>query len=93
MCGPVARRSSQNFFADIAGAMLRLSHRVPLIGLFIAIACGVGWWYFRGHPAIFGARVWSIAFAVLSGFFGLIAVVGLLRNLFPEGGTGGRRRG
>jgi hypothetical protein len=88
----MARRRAQNFLADVGGAFLRLSHRVPLVGAAVAIGCAIGWWYFRAHPEVLGARGLSIAFAVLAGFFAFISVVGLLRNLFPEGGTGRRGR-
>lgn len=88
----MARRRSDSFLADVAGAVLRLSHRVPLIGLALALACGLGWWYFRRHPEVFAAGVWSISCGVAGLFFALIAVVGFLRNLFPEGEGGSRRR-
>ncbi|MEO6435547.1 MAG: hypothetical protein ABIP55_07265, partial [Tepidisphaeraceae bacterium] len=58
-------RRKQNFFAEVGGAMLRLSHRVPLIGAILAVAGGVGWWDFRAHGDSPGARGLSIACAVI----------------------------
>jgi hypothetical protein len=73
------------FLIDVGGALLRLSHRVPLIGVGVAVVCGAGWWYLRKSQAIFGiAPVIAIILAIVGGFFLLLAGIGLLRNLFPE---------
>jgi len=83
------RRASgkQPFLVEFGGALLRLSHRVPFIGVAVAIACGVGWWYLRKSTAIFGfAPMLAIVLAIFGGFFLLLALIGLLRNLFPERG-------
>ena len=87
----MARRSKSSFLSDFTGATLRLSHRVPLIGLIAAGACAVGWWRLRLEDAL-GWRILAISLAVLGMLFGLIAVVGFLRNLFPENDSGSRRR-
>jgi len=86
------RRRSKNFFAELGDATLRLAHRVPLIGLVLAIGCGAGWWWFRQRPDLWGSAVGSIALAVLGGLFALVAIIGLLRNLFPENDGTRRRR-
>jgi hypothetical protein len=81
------RRSSgkQPFLIEVTGALLRLSHRVPFVGVGVAIACGVGWWYLRKSPALWGAApILGMILAVIGGFFLLLAIIGLLRNLFPE---------
>lgn len=87
----MARRKQSNFFSDLAGATLRLSHRVPLIGLIAAAGCALGWWRLRLEEELYW-RALAITLAVLGILFGLIAVVGFLRNLFPEAGPGSRRR-
>ena len=82
-----SRRASgkQPFLIEVGGALLRLSHRVPFVGVGVAIACGAGWWYLRKSNAVFGfAPILAIILAVIGGFFLLLAVIGLLRNLFPE---------
>jgi hypothetical protein len=82
------RRASgkQPFLIEVGGALLRLSHRVPFIGVAVAIACGVGWWILRKSNAVFGfAPILAVILAVIGGFFLLLAIIGLLRNLFPEG--------
>jgi hypothetical protein len=83
----VARRrgSATPFLLDVCGALVRLSHRVPLVGAGFAAACGVGWWLLRQSDALYGtARIAGIALALIGGFFLLLAIVGLLRNLFPD---------
>ena len=85
---PRARRRAagkQPFLIEVGGALLRLSHRVPLIGVAVAIVCGVGWWRLRRSTAILGfAPILAMILAVIGGFFLLLAIIGLLRNLFPE---------
>ena len=87
----MARRRKPNFFTDVTSAMLRLSHRVPLIGLIAAIACGWGWWRLRDEGAL-PWRVLAISLAVAGVILALIAVIGFLRNLFPESGSSARGR-
>ena len=69
---------------------MRISHRVPLVGVVVAVACGAGWVWLRNDP-----RAWlqwlGVALAVVGGVFLFLAIVGLLRNLFEPAEH--RRRG
>jgi hypothetical protein len=66
---------------EAVGSLMRISHRVPLVGVVVAVACGAGWIWLRNDP-----RVWiqwlALALGVVGGIFLFLAIVGLLRNLF-----------
>lgn len=100
---PRRRRSAndQSLASEVFGSLLRLSHRVPVIGLIVAAACAFGWWWMRARPeaAWGGGRVLAIVLGIVALAFLFLALVGFARNLFPEAGggdgspTGRRRRG
>ena len=83
-----------SIFAEVFGSLLRLSHRVPIIGLIVALGLGAAWWWLRQRPdAAFGSgRVLAIVVGCIAIAFLFLALVGFARNLFPEPGEDGRRR-
>ena len=95
---PRRRRSAneRSLFSEVFGTLLRLSHRVPLIGLVVAAGLGAAWWWLRARPdAVYGSgRVLAIIAGVAAILFIFLALVGFARNLFPEAGEDGlpRRR-
>jgi hypothetical protein len=86
--------SDPSLFSEVFGSLLRLSHRVPFIGLIVAIALGVLWWWLRQRPdAAFGSgRVLAIIVGVVAAIFLFLALVGFARNLFPETEESRQRR-
>lgn len=84
----------RSFFAEVFGSLFRLSHRVPLIGLLVAVLLGAAWWWLRGRPdAAYGSgRVLGIVVGVVAALFLFLALVGFARNLFPEASEDGRQR-
>ena len=93
---PRRRRSvnDRSLFSEVFGSLLRLSHRVPLIGLIVAAGLGVAWWWQRERPdAAYGSGgVLAIVAAVVAILFAFLALVGFARNLFPEPGEDGSPR-
>jgi hypothetical protein len=81
-------------FAEVFGSLLRLSHRVPLIGLIVAAGLGVAWWWLRARPdAAYGSgHVLAITAGVVAILFVFLALVGFARNLFAEAGEDGSQR-
>ena len=86
--------NDRSLFSEVFGSLFRLSHRVPLIGLLVAVVLGAVWWWLRGRgEAVYGGgRVLGIVVAVGAGLFLFLALVGFARNLFPEAGEDGRAR-
>ena len=80
--------------SEVFGSLLRLSHRVPVIGLIVALLLGVLWWWLRQRPdAAFGSgRILAIVVAVVAAVFLFLALVGFARNLFPETEESRQRR-
>ena len=94
---PRRRRRTANdrsLFSEVFGSLLRLSHRVPLIGLIVAVALGVAWWWLRGRPDVaFGSgRILAIVVGVVAIVFLFLALVGFARNLFPDPSDESRQR-
>ena len=93
---PRRRRTAndRSLFSEVFGSLLRLSHRVPIIGLIVAVALGAGWWWLRARPdAAFGSgRILAIVVGVAAVLFLLLALVGFARNMFPEASEEGQER-
>ena len=86
--------NDRSLFSEVFGSLFRLSHRVPLIGLIVAVVLGAGWWWLRSRPEIgYGSgRVLAIAVGVIAIIFLFLALVGFARNLFPEASEEARGR-
>lgn len=91
---PRRKTTGPNVLSEALGALLRLSHRVPLIGVVVALALGAGWWWLRGNPQwLYGTgKILAVALLVLAVLFLFLAAVGLARNLFPESSDARRAR-
>ena len=93
---PRRRRSAndRSLFSDVFGSLFRLSYRVPLIGLLVAVVLGAVWWWLRARPDIvFGSgRILSIVVAIVAAVFLFLALVGLAKNVFPEASEEARAR-
>ena len=93
---PRRRRTSndRSLFSEVFGSLFRLSHRVPLIGLLVAVALGAGWWWLRQRPdAMLGSgRILAVVVAVAAAIFLFLALVGFAKNIFPEASDEGRER-
>jgi hypothetical protein len=93
---PRRRRSAndRSLFAEVFGSLFRLSHRVPLIGLLVAVLLGAAWWWLRDRPSVaYGSgRILAIGVAGVAALFLFLALVGFARNMFPEAGEDGRQR-
>ena len=85
---PRRRRTAndRSLFSEVFGSLFRLSHRVPLIGLLVAVALGAAWWWLRARPtAAFGSgRYLAIVVAVAAAIFLFLALVGFAKNVFPD---------
>ena len=91
------RRQSANdrsLFSEVFGSLFRLSHRVPLVGLLVAVLLGAGWWWLRARPEVaFGSGRWlAIVVGVAAAVFLFLALVGFAKNVFPEASEDGRSR-
>jgi fatty acid desaturase len=93
---PRRRRSAtdRSLFSEVFGALFRLSHRVPIIGLLVAVLLGAGWWWLRRRPEVgYGSvRILAIVVGVIAIIFLFLALVGFARNLFPDASEEGRQR-
>jgi hypothetical protein len=93
---PRRRRTAndRSLFSDVFGSLFRLSYRVPLIGLLVAVLLGVAWWWLRARPAVmFGSgRILAIVVAVAAAVFLFLALVGFAKNVFPEASEEARAR-
>ena len=93
---PRRRRTAndRSLFAEVLGSLFRLSHRVPLIGLLVAVLLGSAWWWLRGRPdgAYGSGRILAIVAACVAALFLFLALVGFARNLFPEASEESRQR-
>jgi O-antigen ligase len=94
---PRRRRRTANdrsLVSEVFGSLFRLSHRVPLIGLIVAVALGTVWWWLRARPEVaFGSgRILAIVVAVAAAIFLFLALVGFAKNIFPEATEAARQR-
>ena len=93
---PRRRRTvnDRNLFSEVFGSLFRLSHRVPLVGLLVAVLLGAAWWWLRARPDVMygGGRILGIVVAVAAALFLFLALVGFARNVFPEASEDGERR-
>src|SRR5688572_23352149 len=93
---PRRRRSAndRSLFSEVFGSLFRLSHRVPLVGLLVAVLLGAAWWWLRARPEVaFGSgRILAIVVAVAAAVFLFLALVGFAKNVFPEASDDGRSR-
>jgi hypothetical protein len=93
---PRRRRSAndRSLFSEVFGSLFRLSHRVPLVGLLVAVLLGAGWWWLRGRPEVmFGSgRILAIVVAAAAAIFLFLALVGFAKNVFPEASEDGQQR-
>ena len=93
---PRRRRTAndRSLFSEVFGSLFRLSHRVPLVGLLVAVLLGAAWWWLRGRPEVmFGSgRILAIVIGVVAALFLFLALVGFAKNVFPEAGEDGQRR-
>jgi membrane protein YdbS with pleckstrin-like domain len=93
---PRRRRTAndRSLVSEVFGSLFRLSHRVPLVGLLVAVALGVGWWWLRTRPEVaFGSgRILAIVVAVAAAIFLFLALVGFAKNIFPEATEAARQQ-
>jgi hypothetical protein len=93
---PRRRRTAndRSLFSEVFGSLFRLSHRVPLVGLLVAVLLGAAWWWLRARPGVmFGSgRILAIVVAVVACGFLFLALVGFAKNVFPEATEDGQRR-
>jgi hypothetical protein len=93
---PRRRRTAndRSLFSEVFGSLFRLSHRVPLVGLLVAVLLGAAWWWLRGRPEVmFGSgRILAIVVAIAAGFFLFLSLVGFAKNVFPEASEDAERR-
>jgi hypothetical protein len=93
---PRRRRTAndRSLFSEVFGSLFRLSHRVPLIGLLVAVVLGAAWWWLRARPEVmFGSgRILAIVIAVAAAIFLFLALVGFAKNVFPEASEDAERR-
>jgi hypothetical protein len=93
---PRRRRTAndRSLFSEVFGSLFRLSHRVPLIGLLVAVVLGAAWWWLRARPDVmFGSgRILAIVVGVVAAIFLFLALVGFAKNVFPEASENGERR-
>src|SRR5215207_7118268 len=93
---PRRRRTAndRSLFSEVFGSLFRLSHRVPLVGLLVAVLLGAFWWYLRARPTVaFGSgRYLAIVVGIAAAIFLFLALVGLAKNVFPEATDEARQR-
>ena len=93
---PRRRRTAndRSLFSEVFGSLFRLSHRVPLIGLLVAVLLGAAWWWLRARPGMaYGSgRILAIVVGIAGAIFLFLALVGFARNLFPDASDEARQR-